>query len=96
MDDELDEILKIVTEGCVVPTYIEKSRAKAKQSILALIGRQEEELRLEWLEEQTADIDEAIVLWRKNERKHHSWLLAWLEDNKRELAELQKTNKTND
>lgn len=44
--------------------------------------------RIEFLQEETDDIEEAIILWRKNERKHHSWLLAWFEDNKSKLAEL--------
>lgn len=45
------------------------------------------------LEEEIADIDEAILLWRKNERKHHTWLLSWLEDDKRNLDALKGQQK---
>jgi hypothetical protein len=41
------------------------------------------------LEVQIEFLKEALALWRKNERKHHSWLLAWFEDNNRKLSELQ-------
>ncbi len=50
--------------------------------------RREEQIWL--LKEEISDIDEALVLWRKNERKHHSWLLAWLEDDRRKLTELER------
>lgn len=38
--EELDKILDMVTDGCVVPSYIAESKAKAKAALLALMYRE--------------------------------------------------------
>jgi hypothetical protein len=90
IEDAMMRVAMGVQKGKYLPHDVHDEAVDLAKWHEAAVAQQVEaavrEARTEFLEEQIADIDEAIVLWRKNERKHHTWLLAWLQDDKAALA----------
>lgn len=61
---------------------------EAEAAIEALIASEVVKARREFLKEEIAEIDEIMILARKDKRKNISWLKAWLEDDERELKSI--------
>lgn len=106
--EKLDEILESYAnfklweskqewkEGYDRAANIANSRNRSKSAIAAMIAEARKTAKIDFLKEEIADIEEIRIIARNDKRKNVSWLLAWLQDDERELAELTKSITTNE